>query len=94
MYAAQLRWIALREDLRWFITLLCLLSIQAHFKRLALLPSIVPPGKSNLLLVCHVKVSLLFVQVYKRLQEIDAYGAEARAATILAGLSFDNSMQV
>ena len=34
------------------------------------------------------------VQVYKRLQEIDAYGAEARAATILAGLSFDNSMQV
>ena len=33
-------------------------------------------------------------QVYKRLQEIDAYGAEARAATILAGLSFDNSMQV
>lgn len=34
------------------------------------------------------------LQVYKRLQEIDAYGAEARAATILAGLSFDNSMQV
>lgn len=34
------------------------------------------------------------VQIYKRLQEIDAYGAEARAATILAGLSFDNSMQV
>ena len=34
------------------------------------------------------------MQVYKRLQEIDAYGAEARAATILAGLSFDNSMQV
>ena len=32
--------------------------------------------------------------MYKRLQEIDAYGAEARAATILAGLSFDNSMQV
>lgn len=44
--------------------------------------------------MCHVKVSLLLVQVYKRLQEIDAYGAEARAATILAGLSFDNSMQV
>lgn len=37
---------------------------------------------------------LCVLQVYKRLQEIDAYGAEARAATILAGLSFDNSMQV
>ncbi len=40
------------------------------------------------------KMAYMAVQVYKRLQEIDAYGAEARAATILAGLSFDNSMQV
>lgn len=40
------------------------------------------------------RLTWLAVQVYKRLQEIDAYGAEARAATILAGLSFDNSMQV
>ncbi|PNW76832.1 hypothetical protein CHLRE_11g478128v5 [Chlamydomonas reinhardtii] len=30
--------------------------------------------------------------VYSRLQEIDAYGAEARAAMILAGLSFDEPM--
>lgn len=35
-----------------------------------------------------------WLQVYKRLQEIDADGAEARAAIILAGLSFDSSMQV
>ncbi|KAL3162625.1 hypothetical protein ABBQ38_008672 [Trebouxia sp. C0009 RCD-2024] len=40
------------------------------------------------------KAAAQLAQVYKRLQEIDAYGAEARAATILAGLSFDNSMQV
>lgn len=33
------------------------------------------------------------LQVAKRLQEIDAYGAEARAASILAGLSFDADMQ-
>lgn len=33
-------------------------------------------------------------QVVKRLNEIDAYGAEARAASILSGLSFDASMQV
>ncbi len=33
-------------------------------------------------------------QVVKRLHEIDAYGAEARAASILSGLSFDTSMQV
>lgn len=32
--------------------------------------------------------------VYKRLQEIDADGAEARAAAILAGLSFTPDMQV
>lgn len=32
--------------------------------------------------------------VSKRLHEIDAYGAEARAAAILAGLSFDPAMQV
>jgi hypothetical protein len=32
--------------------------------------------------------------VSKRLHEIDAYGAEARAAAILAGLSFDPDMQV
>lgn len=31
--------------------------------------------------------------VSKRLLEIDAYGAEARAAAILAGLSFDTDMQ-
>eukprot|EP00887_Chlorella_sp_A99_P006972 scaffold2.g6972.t1 len=31
--------------------------------------------------------------VSKRLHEIDAYGAEARAAAILAGLSFDKAMQ-
>lgn len=30
--------------------------------------------------------------VWKRLMEIDADGAEARAAAILAGLSFDDSM--
>jgi len=32
--------------------------------------------------------------VYKRLEEIDAYGAEARASTILAGLSFDAPAQL
>ncbi len=32
-------------------------------------------------------------QVHKRLEEIDAYAAEARAARILAGLSFDADMQ-
>ncbi|KAK9804716.1 hypothetical protein WJX72_001738 [[Myrmecia] bisecta] len=32
-------------------------------------------------------------QVYKRLEEIDAYGAEARAAVILSGLSFNPEMQ-
>mmetsp|Transcript_19452 Transcript_19452/g.58771 ORF Transcript_19452/g.58771 Transcript_19452/m.58771 type:complete len:828 (+) Transcript_19452:417-2900(+) len=32
-------------------------------------------------------------EVYKRLDEIDAYGAEARAASILAGLSFDAAAQ-
>ncbi|KAK9827792.1 hypothetical protein WJX74_002330 [Apatococcus lobatus] len=32
-------------------------------------------------------------QVYKRLQEIDADGAQARAAIILSGLSFDSDMQ-
>jgi hypothetical protein len=32
-------------------------------------------------------------QVYKRLEEIDAHGAEARAAAILAGLSFEPDMQ-
>lgn len=32
--------------------------------------------------------------VVKRLHEIDAYGAESRAASILSGLSFDTSMQV
>jgi len=31
--------------------------------------------------------------VHKRLEEIDAYAAEARAARILAGLSFDAEMQ-
>jgi hypothetical protein len=31
-------------------------------------------------------------QVYRRLEEIDAYGAEARAASILAGLSFSDEM--
>lgn len=40
------------------------------------------------------KAAAQLAQIYKRLQEIDAYGAEARAATILAGLSFDNSMQI
>ena len=32
-------------------------------------------------------------QIAKRLHEIDAFGAEARAASILAGLSFDTNMQ-
>jgi ATPase subunit of ABC transporter with duplicated ATPase domains len=32
-------------------------------------------------------------EVYSRLQEIDADGAPARAAMILAGLSFDTAMQ-
>ena len=31
--------------------------------------------------------------MHKRLEEIDAYAAEARAARILAGLSFDADMQ-
>jgi ATPase subunit of ABC transporter with duplicated ATPase domains len=34
------------------------------------------------------------VTVYQRLEEIDAHAAEARAATILAGLSFTAEMQV
>lgn len=33
-------------------------------------------------------------EVYKRLEEIDAYSAESRAASILAGLSFDKDMQL
>lgn len=37
-------------------------------------------------------LSSRLLAVYKRLEEIDAYGAEARAATILAGLSFDADM--
>jgi len=32
-------------------------------------------------------------QIYKRLDEIDAYSAEARASTILSGLSFSPDMQ-
>ncbi|CAI5972021.1 unnamed protein product [Closterium sp. NIES-65] len=32
-------------------------------------------------------------EVYKRLEEIDAYSAESRAASILAGLSFSKDMQ-
>ena len=32
-------------------------------------------------------------QVYQRLEEIDAYTAEARASAILAGLSFDTAAQ-
>ncbi len=32
--------------------------------------------------------------MYKRLEEIDAHGAEARAAAILAGLSFEPDMQL
>ena len=38
--------------------------------------------------VMHVRA-----QVYKRLEEIDAHGAEARAGAILAGLSFEPDMQ-
>ena len=33
------------------------------------------------------------MQVYQRLEEIDAYTAEARASAILAGLSFDAAAQ-
>ncbi|XP_024537100.1 ABC transporter F family member 3 [Selaginella moellendorffii] len=33
-------------------------------------------------------------QIYKRLEQIDAYTAESRAASILAGLSFTSDMQV
>ena len=33
-------------------------------------------------------------QVYERLEEIGAHGAEARAAAILAGLSFEPDMQL
>ena len=36
--------------------------------------------------------ALRLVAVYKELQEIDAYGAEARACTILNGLGFSNDM--
>jgi ATP-binding cassette, subfamily F, member 3 len=37
--------------------------------------------------------SLRLQEVYTRLQDIDADGAPARAACILAGLSFDEPMQ-
>ena len=37
--------------------------------------------------------SVRLQEVYARLQEIDADGAPARAASILAGLSFDDDMQ-
>ncbi|GAX81005.1 hypothetical protein CEUSTIGMA_g8440.t1 [Chlamydomonas eustigma] len=37
-------------------------------------------------------LSARLVRVYEQLQQIDAYGAEARAAIILAGLSFDDEM--
>ena len=45
----------------------------------------------NLLLIAGSECS---PQVHKRLEEIDAYAAEARAARILAGLSFDADMQL
>ncbi|KAL3649604.1 ATP-binding cassette sub- F member 3 [Castilleja foliolosa] len=38
-------------------------------------------------------VSQRLEEIYKRLEFIDAYSAEARAASILAGLSFDTEMQ-
>ncbi|BBN17941.1 ATP-binding cassette, subfamily F, member 3 [Marchantia polymorpha subsp. ruderalis] len=38
-------------------------------------------------------VSERLAQIYKRLEQIDAYSAEARAASILAGLSFTSEMQ-
>lgn len=38
-------------------------------------------------------VSARLAQIYKRLEQIDAYSAEARAASILAGLSFTSDMQ-
>jgi len=38
-------------------------------------------------------VSARLAQIYKRLEQIDAYSAEARAAAILAGLSFTSDMQ-
>ncbi|KAG0591226.1 hypothetical protein M758_1G156000 [Ceratodon purpureus] len=39
-------------------------------------------------------VSARLAQIYKRLELIDAYSAEARAAAILAGLSFTSDMQL
>ncbi|CAM6121308.1 unnamed protein product [Calypogeia fissa] len=39
-------------------------------------------------------VSERLAEVYKRLEQIDAYSAEARAASILAGLSFESDMQL
>lgn len=39
------------------------------------------------------KAATRLTEVYKRLEEIDAHSAEARAASILAGLSFDAAAQ-
>ena len=38
------------------------------------------------------ELSARLVKVYERLEEIDAFGAESRAAVILSGLSFDHDM--
>ncbi|KAK6145003.1 hypothetical protein DH2020_021823 [Rehmannia glutinosa] len=53
------------------------------------------PGKSNEELngVDKTSVSHRLEAIYKRLEFIDAYSAEARAASILAGLSFSPEMQ-
>ncbi|KAG2491511.1 hypothetical protein HYH03_010088 [Edaphochlamys debaryana] len=49
-------------------------------------------GSSGLVAAEEAAASARLVQVYQRLNEIDAFGAESRAACILAGLSFDADM--
>ncbi|GIL87925.1 hypothetical protein Vretifemale_15973 [Volvox reticuliferus] len=49
-------------------------------------------GKQVALVGDEAAMSARLVAVYQRLQEIDSDGAEARAASILAGLSFDSDM--
>lgn len=55
--------------------------------RTALQASEKPPSNSE-----EATLSTRLAQVYQRLIEIDAEGAEARAAVILAGLSFEPHM--
>ncbi|GER43675.1 ABC transporter F family member 3 [Striga asiatica] len=72
--------------------------LEEESRLLALQKEMVPDGnsgKSNMELneVDKASASQRLEEIYKRLEFIDAYSAEARAASILAGLSFSSEMQ-